>query len=105
MNPKILVTREVFDETLAYLAQHCDVDSNQEDRAFEPEALARRLADKDGVMCALTDRVDAKLIEKASKDLGAPVEIEGFVRFKVGEGIENVEADFADEVAQMAGGR
>ena len=47
----------------------------------------------------------AKLIEKASKDLGAPVEIEGFVRFKVGEGIEKAEADFADEVAQMAGGR
>jgi elongation factor Ts len=47
----------------------------------------------------------AKLIEKASKDLGAPVEIEGFVRFKVGEGIEKVDADFADEVAQMAGTR
>jgi elongation factor Ts len=47
----------------------------------------------------------SKLIEKASKDLGAPVEIEGFVRFKVGEGIEKVEADFADEVAQMAGTR
>jgi elongation factor Ts len=45
----------------------------------------------------------AKLVEKASKDLGAPVEIEGFVRFQVGEGIEKVEADFADEVAQMAG--
>ena len=48
----------------------------------------------------------AKLIEKASKDLGAPVEIEGFVRFKVGEGVEKAEAaDFADEVAQMAGTR
>ncbi|HEX2761209.1 MAG TPA: translation elongation factor Ts [Rhizomicrobium sp.] len=47
----------------------------------------------------------AKLIEKASKDLGAPVEIEGFVRFQVGEGIEKAEADFADEVAQMAGTR
>jgi len=47
----------------------------------------------------------AKLIEKASKDLGSPVEIEGFVRFQVGEGIEKAEADFADEVAQMAGGR
>jgi len=45
----------------------------------------------------------AKLIEKASKDLGTPVEIEGFVRFQVGEGIEKVEADFADEVAQMSG--
>jgi elongation factor Ts len=47
----------------------------------------------------------AKLIEKASKDLGTPVEIEGFVRFQVGEGIEKAESDFADEVAQMAGGR
>ncbi|MBC7907170.1 MAG: elongation factor Ts [Rhodospirillaceae bacterium] len=47
----------------------------------------------------------AKLIEKASKDLGAPVQIEGFVRFQVGEGIEKVQGDFADEVAQMAGGR
>jgi elongation factor Ts len=37
--------------------------------------------------------------------VGAPVEIEGFVRFKVGEGIEKVESDFADEVAQMAGTR
>ena len=45
----------------------------------------------------------AKLVEKAAKDFGAPVEIEGFVRFQVGEGIEKMEADFADEVAQMAG--
>ena len=47
----------------------------------------------------------AKLLEKSGKDFGAPVEIEGFVRFKVGEGIEKAEADFADEVAQMAGTR
>ncbi|HWX89358.1 MAG TPA: translation elongation factor Ts [Rhizomicrobium sp.] len=47
----------------------------------------------------------AKLIEKASKDLGAAIEIEGFVRFQVGEGIEKADSDFADEVAQMAGGR
>ena len=44
-----------------------------------------------------------KVIEKAAKDLGAPVTVEGFVRFQVGEGIEKVESDFADEVAQMAG--
>ena len=45
----------------------------------------------------------SKVIEKASKDLGVPVAIEGFVRFQVGEGIEKTESDFADEVAQMAG--
>jgi elongation factor Ts len=47
----------------------------------------------------------AKVIEKASKEFGAPVSVEGFVRFQVGEGIEKVESDFADEVAQMAGTR
>ena len=45
----------------------------------------------------------AKVLEKASKDLGAPVAIEAFVRFQVGEGIEKAESDFADEVKQMAG--
>ena len=42
MKPRILVTREVFDETLAFLAQACEVDTNQEDRALDPEGLARR---------------------------------------------------------------
>ncbi|HXR95071.1 MAG TPA: translation elongation factor Ts, partial [Rhizomicrobium sp.] len=46
-----------------------------------------------------------KVIENTAKELGAPIAIEGFVRFQVGEGIEKVESDFADEVAQMAGTR
>ncbi len=67
MKPKIQVTREVFDETIAFLAQHCEVESNQEDAAFLPDVLARKLADKDGVMCALTDRIDAGLIERCPR--------------------------------------
>jgi gluconate 2-dehydrogenase len=62
MKSKVLVTREVFDETLEYLAQHCAVESNQEDAVYAPEELVRRVADKDGVMCCLTDRVDAALL-------------------------------------------
>jgi len=45
----------------------------------------------------------AKVIEKASKDFGAPIEIEGFVRFQVGEGIEKQTGDFADEVKNLSG--
>lgn len=62
MKPKILVTREVFDETLAYLAGHCEVESNQPDQPFDPAALAQRLKDKDGVVCCLTDRIDDALL-------------------------------------------
>src|SRR5688572_9996434 len=60
--PKILVTREVFDETLEYLREHCEVDSNQEDVALAPDVLAQRAADKQGIVCSLTDRIDAALI-------------------------------------------
>ena len=67
MKPKVLVTREVFDETLAYLAQHCELESNQPDVPLSPDALAQKLADRDGLMCALTDRVDAKLIERCPR--------------------------------------
>ena len=63
MKPRILVTREVFDETLGYLAQHCEVDSNQQDSPLSPDALAQRLAGRDGVMCCLTDRIDAMLLD------------------------------------------
>lgn len=67
MKPKILVTREVFDETLDYLAQHCEVESNQQDVALSPDALAQKLADREGVMCALTDRIDAALIGRCPR--------------------------------------
>ena len=65
MKPKILVTREVFDETIAYLEQHCEVESNQADVALDPERLKARLADKQGLMCALTDRVDGAVLDAA----------------------------------------
>jgi len=63
--PRVLVTREVFDETLAYLRQHCEVQSNQDDTPYAPEALAAAVADRDGLMCCLTDRVDAALLAAA----------------------------------------
>ena len=46
----------------------------------------------------------AKVVEDAAKDVGAPVQLTGFVRFALGEGIEKPEGDdFAAEVAKMAG--
>jgi lactate dehydrogenase-like 2-hydroxyacid dehydrogenase len=62
MKPKVLVTREVFDETLAYLGGRCEVESNQPDVPLDPATLAQRLKDKDGVVCCLTDRIDATLL-------------------------------------------
>lgn len=46
----------------------------------------------------------SKVLETASKDVGAPVSIKSFVRFALGEGVEKKEEDFATEVAKVAGG-
>jgi elongation factor Ts len=45
--------------------------------------------------------VDA-VLKAAEKDVGAPVSIEGFVRYALGEGIQKEETDFAAEVAAAA---
>ena len=67
MKPKLLVTRQVFDEVLDFLRGELDVDANQDDRPLAPAELGARLEDKDGLMCALTDRVDAALIERCPR--------------------------------------
>jgi elongation factor Ts len=45
----------------------------------------------------------SQVVEAAAKELGKPVKIAGFVCFKVGEGIEKQQGDFAAEVAAAAG--
>jgi len=67
MRPKILVTREVFDDVLDYLKQHFEVTSNQADTPMDAEMLAAKLADKTGAMTTLVDRVDAKLLARCPK--------------------------------------
>jgi elongation factor Ts len=42
------------------------------------------------------------VVKAAEKDVGAPVAIEGFVRYALGEGIQKEETDFAAEVAAAA---
>ncbi len=46
----------------------------------------------------------SKVLEAAAADVGAPVTIEAFECFVIGEGVEKQESDFAAEVAAAAGG-
>jgi len=111
----LALTREHLDK--AVVEREYNVQKDIAMQSGKPEAVVEKMMEgrmrkyyEETVLMQQTFVIDgetqiAKLIEKASKDLGAPVEIEGFVRFQVGEGIEKVQGDFADEVAQMAGGR
>ena len=40
-----------------------------------------------------------QVVEKAAKEIGAPVKLAAFARMALGEGIEKEEKDFASEVA------
>jgi elongation factor Ts len=44
-------------------------------------------------------------VDKAAKEIGAPVKLAGYIRFGLGEGIQKEEKDFAAEVAAAAGTR
>jgi elongation factor Ts len=44
-----------------------------------------------------------QVVEKAAKEIGAPVKLTGFVRMALGEGIEKEQTDFAAEVAAARG--
>ena len=64
MKKKVLVTREVFDETIAYLAQHFDVTSNQAAVDYSRDQMVGRLQGMDGALVTTTDRVDEDLLSR-----------------------------------------
>ena len=64
MKKKVLVMREVFDETLEYLAQHFEVTSNQANVKYSPDEVAWRLQGMDAAVITSSDRVDDALLSR-----------------------------------------
>ena len=60
--PTILVVQPLFPDVLERLAQHFDVESNQDNAARSPAVLAQRLAGKQGALTTGSDRIDAALL-------------------------------------------
>ncbi|MCC0035568.1 MAG: elongation factor Ts [Hoeflea sp.] len=50
------------------------------------------------------DQTVGEAVKAAAAEAGAPVEVSGFVRFQLGEGIDKEESDFAAEVAAAVKG-
>ncbi len=65
MKPKVLVTRQVFPEIVEALGSRFDVEHNDDDRPWAPDELARRLADKQGVLATVMDRLDEAVLAAA----------------------------------------
>ncbi len=64
MKKKVLVTREVFDETIDFLAGHFDVTSNQANVDYSRDQMVARLQGMDGALVTTTDRVDEDLLSR-----------------------------------------
>ena len=62
MAASILVCRRIFDDVLARLREHFEVESNDADEVWSRDELIRRLQGKDGVYVTGTQAIDAALI-------------------------------------------
>lgn len=75
--PNVSITRMIPREGIDLLESSCRVDINPEDRPLSREELIEAVRDKDGVICLLTDRIDAQVMDAAPN-------VKGFANFAVG---------------------
>lgn len=67
MKPQVLVTRRLPQPGLDLLPGQCDVDLWDSDLPIPRHVLLQQIADKDGLLCLLTDRVDQELLSAAPR--------------------------------------
>jgi len=65
--PKVLATRPLFPAAQEILNASCDVDYWSKPERISKEELFRRLADKEGLVCLLTEKVNEELLAAAPK--------------------------------------
>lgn len=111
-NPQV-VTIEAIDP--ADLAREREVLSAQARASGKPEEIIEKMVKgrlrKYYEEVALLEQIFvidgetkvAKALEAAEKEVGAPIQVAGFLRFALGEGLERKASDFAAEVAAQLG--
>jgi glyoxylate reductase len=65
LKPKIYVTRRLPQPGVELLEEVCDVEVNPDEAPPTRELLIRKVQDVDGILCLLTDRIDADLMDLA----------------------------------------
>lgn len=67
--PPVLLTRRIPSVAFARLEAACDVDLHDGSAALAPDELKRRVSGKQGLICLLTDQIDAAVVEAGLPDL------------------------------------
>ncbi|MFZ2487513.1 MAG: D-glycerate dehydrogenase [Anaerolineae bacterium] len=65
MKPKVLITRRVPQQGIDRVAEVCDVELWDSDLPIPREVLLEKVADKDGIYCLLTERINNELLDAA----------------------------------------
>ena len=65
--PRVLVTRLLPGPGMDSLQNHFDLDVNQKESPISREDLKKRIRDKDGLVCLLSDKIDAAIIARAMR--------------------------------------
>ncbi|PYT92647.1 MAG: D-glycerate dehydrogenase [Acidobacteria bacterium] len=65
--PKVLATHRLFDAARKTLQDNCDVEYWEKSERPPREEVLRRVKDKEGLICLLTEKVDDELLQAAPK--------------------------------------
>jgi glyoxylate reductase len=65
--PKVLATRPLFPAAQEILNAHCDVEYWMQPERISKDELLRKVQDKEGLVCLLTEKVDSNLLGAAPK--------------------------------------
>jgi len=66
---RVLVTRRIPDAGLDILRDHVELDIFEGDHPIPREELRKRIKGKDGLLCLLSDRIDAEIMDVAGPQL------------------------------------
>src|SRR5258707_7601180 len=77
MAPEILITRPIFPDVIALLREHFEVEVNEGAR-YTQKQLQAALADKDGVLLAGGEKIDAGVLEGLTRLKAICVSAAGF---------------------------
>jgi glyoxylate reductase len=70
LKQKVLVTRKLPDDAMKLLYETCEVELNPYDRVMTEDEIIQGLNDKQGLLCLLTDTINATIMD-AAKNLKA----------------------------------
>lgn len=106
--PRVFVTRRVPEPGLELLRERFEVEMNAEDRPLSRAEFLAAIGDAEGVLCLLTDKVDAEAMEAAPKAKGFANYAVGFDNIDVAEAtrrgipVSNTPDVLTDATAEMA---